>query len=242
MDSALTEQLSSVFASGSGLQSASLTTIAVSVATLNGLSSRLVALADEMIPAVVDPLIILTPLETELDALGGRIQTTYVPVLAGYVADLGLLTDHIEEHLGNFFDELSVASAMTSISAYADVNATMNGISGSAFGMIDAQLANADTAMAALEQALDSFSLDLVEELTEVAEFEVTLTQASSALTTASNSVQASISSEVAALSQMYSRYQQHAKAVSAQLLVSDASSAAIVAQLANPELGALLT
>lgn len=245
MDQILNEQLSSVFASGTGLKSNSLITTTESITALNDVNTRLVTLADDMTPSVTEPAntaLTLTPLETELQALGERIQTTYLPILDNYHIQLDLLTNHIEEHLENFFDELSVASAMTSISDYSDVNTTMNGISGSVLGAIDAQLANAETAMNELEQEIDSFSLDLIEELTPLTELELILIQATDTLTSASNTVQTTISSETTALSQMYSRYQRHAKAVSTQLLVSDTNTAAIVAQLASPELSALLT
>lgn len=242
MAETLSEQLSSVFASGSGLQSGSLSVISTSMAALDSMSNSLVTLAASMIPTVVDPVLVLTPLETESQALGGRIQTTYIPILESCYTELGLLTSHIEERLEKLFEELSVASAMTEITAYSDINATINSISGTAFGEVDTVLANADTVLSELELALDGFSIDLVEELTQLTAFELILTQATDTLTLTNSSVPTAISSEVAALSQMYSSYQQHAKAVSAQLLVSNADTGAIVAQLASPELSALLS
>lgn len=240
MSGALNEQLADIFATGHGLESAAITMISTSVTQLSNVNSRLMALAEYMIP-IVDPLIVLTPLEIELQKVGEKIQGTYLPVLEGYQASITSLGTHIEERLEKLFEELSVASALTAVSAFSDVTTTINTIAGSAFGTVDTVITKASNLLDQLDQNINDFSVELLEELTELANFELTLTETAAELTTAVNEIQSTIDNEVNSLSQMYTGYQQHAKAVSVQLLVSNAGTASIIAQLANPELSSLL-
>lgn len=239
--SQVNEQLITVFSAGSGLSSTASSQISTSSAKVTSISEELTNLSAAMAPeGEADATTALTEIEEALEGVSSNINITYLPALTSYASNLSSLDTHIEERLDLLFEELSVASAISPLSEYSDVDATVNSISGSALGTTDTELLAADNLLDELSLVISNLSLDDIT-LTQLTEFDLLLSQAIDELNSYSSTLSQTVSDESNALSTLYTRYKQYSKAVSAQLLIADDNVSGFIGQLASSDLESAL-
>ncbi|BFM50551.1 hypothetical protein [Marinomonas sp. THO17] len=240
MTSLLNEQLFAILAAGNGFHSSCQDKINQLEQKITQLNTEFNALGTELAPVIVDETQVLTELETARQTTSQLLLDTGSKLLLEFKQQLAALRSHVEERLDQFLDELSVASAIRSLGAYQDLDSGIRQMVGSAFGTLDESLDQAQQLLEQIIAEIQAFDIASVT-LDSLAQLNSLLQQAFDQLTPYISMVKGAIAQELAALSQMYLDFKQFSNAVSAQLMIQDASLLVWIEKIATAELKTVL-